>query len=116
MFESHHRPLAPRPVYYRRLAQGAGVAGLLIAVSLGIGVVGYHAVVGLPWLDALMNAAMILAGMGPVDPVRSAGGKWFASAYAIFSGVMFLSSVGVLLAPIVHRLLHRFHLDADRGR
>ncbi len=108
--------MASRGVYAGRLARGALVAGGLIAISLGIGVVGYHAFAGLPWLDSLVNASMILAGMGPVDPVRSDAGKWFESVYAIFSGVAFLTSVGVLLAPAVHRFLHRFHLEGGTNR
>ena len=90
------------------------MAILLIGGSLGIGIVGYHLFVGLGWLDALLNASMILTGMGPVDPVTTAGGKLFASAYALFSGVAFLTIVAVLLAPLIHRFLHRFHLELGR--
>ena len=84
---------------------------IILSICLGIGVVGYHALAGLPWLDALVNASMILGGMGPVDAVHSTGGKWFESLYALFSGVAFLTSVGVFVAPMVHRFLHRFHLE-----
>ena len=84
-----------------------------IAVALMIGVVGYHVFGGLGWLDSLLNASMILTGMGPVDHLGSDAGKWFASAYALFSGIVFLSSVGVLMAPLVHRFLHRFHLELE---
>ena len=103
MLEGRARPLAPRRVFYGRLLRSSVVALELLAVCLGIGVVGYHWLAGLHWLDALVNASMILAGMGPVDPVTTTGGKWFASLYAIFSGVMFLTSVGVMMAPAVHR-------------
>lgn len=72
---------------------------------------GYHLFAGLSWLDALVNASMILTGMGPVDQMTSVGAKLFASFYALFSGVAFLTIVAVLLAPAVHRFLHRFHLD-----
>ncbi len=112
MFERMHQPLAPPRVYLQRLMHGALAAGAIIGVSLALGVLGYHTLVGLPWLDALLNASMILGGMGPVDPVRTAAGKLFASAYALFSGVILLTSVGVLLAPAYHRIIHRFHLDA----
>jgi hypothetical protein len=91
---------------------GAFAFGIL-AVSLGIGVVGYHTLEGLPWLDALLNASMILGGMGPVDILKTDGGKLFASLYAIFSGVVFLVSVGVLVTPVAHRLFHALHLDLD---
>lgn len=83
---------------------------VLIGFSLGIGVLGYHYFSDLPWLDALLNASMILTGMGPVDPMKTDGAKWFASLYAIYSGVAFLSTVAVFLTPIVHRFLHKHHL------
>ncbi len=82
-----------------------------MAGSLGLGVLGYHLLGGLSWLDALVNASMILTGMGPVNVVATVAGKLFASFYALFSGVAFLTIVAVLLAPVVHRFLHRFHLD-----
>jgi len=87
------------------------VSLLLIIVSLIIGVLGYHYLNGLGWLDALVNASMILTGMGPVDPLKNNAAKWFASAYAIFSGVAFLSIIAVLLAPAVHRFLHKLHIE-----
>jgi hypothetical protein len=79
--------------------------------SLSIGTLGYHLIAGLDWLDAELNAAMILTGMGPVDPMKTPGAKIFASVYALFSGVVFLTSVGIVLAPVFHRVVHRFHLD-----
>ncbi len=82
-----------------------------MAGSLALGVLGYHLLAGLSWLDALVNASMILTGMGPVNPIETAAGKLFASLYALFSGVAFLTIVAVLLAPAVHRFLHRFHLE-----
>ena len=114
MFERKHLPLAPAHVYHRRMMQSAGLAGIVIGVSLVIGVVGYHIWGGLPWIDALVNASMILGGMGPVDPIRSTGGKWFESIYALYSGVTLLTSVGVLFAPQLHRFLHRFHLETQQ--
>lgn len=113
--EHHLEPLLPRRDFLRRQLRYTGVAVGLLVVSLGIGVLGYHGFEGLPWLDALLNASMILGGMGPVDPLRTSGGKVFASLYALFSGVVFLVSVGVLLTPLVHRILHRFHLEAQDG-
>lgn len=113
--EHRLEPLLPRRDFLRRQLRYTGLAAGLLIVSLGIGVLGYHGFEGLPWLDALLNASMILGGMGPVDPLRTSGGKVFASLYALFSGVIFLVSVGVLLAPLVHRVLHRFHLEAQDG-
>jgi hypothetical protein len=105
------RGLRPRAVFYRHLARNAALSGGLIAVCLGIGVAGYHYVAHLPWVDALLNASMILSAMGPVDPLCTTAAKFFASAYALFSGVAFITIVGILLAPVVHRFLHRFHLE-----
>jgi uncharacterized membrane protein len=102
----------------RRLAKNAlVVAGLLaVAVALGIGAAGYHTLNGLPWLDATLNAAMILTGMGPVDRLTTPEAKLFAIVYALFGGVFFLSMVAVLLAPLAQHLLHRFHLELDEHR
>lgn len=105
------KPIAPGPEFVRRLTRSAALAALLIAVSLGIGVVGYHWFARLAWIDAFLNASMILAGMGPVDPLPTPGSKLFAGTYALFSGVAFLSIVGLLMAPVLHRFLHRFHID-----
>ncbi len=101
--------------FLHRVARYACVAGALVAGSLGLGVAGYHVWGGLGWLDALVNAAMILTGMGPVDPINSTAGKLFESFYALFSGVAFLTIVAVLFAPVAHRFLHRFHLELDDG-
>jgi hypothetical protein len=105
--------LALRRTLIRRLARNSAFVGGLILVALGAGAAGYHVFAGLPWLDASLNAAMILTGMGPVSPVSTPAAKVFAIAYALFSGVFFLTMVAVLLAPGVQHLLHRFHLDLD---
>ena len=115
MFEHRHQPLVPTAVFLRRLARSGLAFVLLIGVSLAIGTAGYHWVAGLPWIDALLNASMILTGMGPVDRLESSGAKLFASGYSLFSGVAFLTSVGVLIAPIIHRVMHRFHLGLDEA-
>lgn len=113
MYEHKREPLLPLRRFYRRLLTH-GVIGLsAILASLGLGVLGYHDFERLPWLDSLLNASMILGGMGPVDRVQTAGGKVFASCYALFSGVVFLIVVAILMAPFVHRLFHRLHLEAD---
>ena len=113
MFEHYSKPLIPRAAYHRRLVGAAGLALLLIALSLGAGMVGYHAIEGLPWVDAFLSASMILSGMGPVGEPMSTAGKLFAGTYALYSGFVALICVGVLGAPVLHRFLHRFHIDED---
>jgi hypothetical protein len=114
VYEHHKQPLAKRSVFAKRLAMN-GVLGLaLLIFSLGIGMTGYHFLEGLSWIDSLLNASMILGGMGPVAPLQTAAGKLFASFYALYSGVILLASVGVLAAPILHRFMHRFHLQEDK--
>jgi hypothetical protein len=113
MFEHRSQPLLPRKVFVVRVLRSLTLAVSVIGLSLGLGVFGYHYWAELPWLDALLDASMILAGMGPVSELHTVGGKLFASFYALFSGVVFISSVAVLLAPVVHRFLHRFHLDLE---
>jgi len=110
-YEHKTEPLLPFRRFIARLMAHFSAGLLVIAGSLGLGVLGYHHFERLPWLDALLNASMILGGMGPVDPVRSTGGKAFASGYALFSGVVFLVVAGIIMAPAVHRLLHRLHFE-----
>ena len=113
MFEHRKHPLIPRGQFMLRVARfGAFGAGLLL-VSLGVGMVGYHVLEGQPWLDALVEASMLLGGEGPVGELRTPAGKVFASVYAIFSGTVFIVAVGVFAAPVYHRFLHRFHLELD---
>jgi hypothetical protein len=111
--EHRRQPLADRRIFLRRAARYLGLSLLIISGSLGIGVLGYHYTEGLSWLDSLLNASMILGGMGPVDAVHTTAGKWFASFYALFSGMVLLVAVGVLIAPVFHRFLHRFHLEIE---
>lgn len=114
-FEHMHEPLAPAAVVGRRLLASGAVTTLVLAGSLVLGMAGYHWLVGIPrWVDCLYSASMIMGGMGPVgpDPTTDAG-KIFASAYAVYSGVMLLASVGLLLSPLLHRLLHHFHIPSD---
>jgi len=100
-------------MFVRRMGRYLAISFAIIAASLGIGTLGYHFTEGLPWLDSLLNAAMILGGMGPVDRLVTTAGKWFASFYALFAGMVFLVAVGVLAAPVLHRFLHRFHIEID---
>ena len=109
-FEHHLQPLLPASEYYRRLAGSAGMAVAILAVSLALGMLGYHLSEHLTWTDSFLNASMILGGMGPVTELRTEAGKLFAGVYALYSGVIFLLAVGVLFAPVVHRIMHRFHL------
>ena len=99
-------------MFIRRVGRFAGTALLLVAVSWLIGILGYRLLEGMSWIDSTLNAAMILGGMGPVDPLHTDAGKLFASFYALFSGIIFLVSVGLIIAPVFHRLLHQFHLAA----
>jgi hypothetical protein len=112
----HHAPLLSRAAFLRRLARNLLLGLVFIAGSLLLGAAGYHGFAGLPWIDALLNASMILTGMGPVDPLTTPGAKLFATFYSLFSGVAFLSIVGVMVAPMVHRFLHRFHLDVEKAQ
>jgi hypothetical protein len=106
-----YAPLLPRKKFLHHVARSLRWAGLMVLGSLAIGVGGYHVFGRLSWLDALVNASMILTGMGPVDSIATTTGKLFESFYALFSGVAFLTIMAVILAPLVHRFLHRFHLD-----
>lgn len=114
-YEIRGEPLLPLKLFVPRLVRHVGAALLLIGASLGLGVLGYRYFQGLPWLDALLNASMILTGMGPVDRPATAAAKLFASAYALFSGVAFITGAGIGFAPLAHRLLHRFHLGEEDG-
>jgi hypothetical protein len=120
--ERRHEPLLPFRAFVRRLLRSVLAGLLIIAGSLGLGVLGYHWSGKLGWLDSLYNAAMILGGMGPVDDrgLRAPGAeKWFASFYSLYSGLALLVVVGVVFAPVYHRFLHHFHLaeeDEERTR
>jgi hypothetical protein len=111
MFESRRQPPIPHARFVRRVALSVVLSGAIAAVALSIGVLGYHFIAELPWIDALLNAAMILGGMGPVAELTSDAAKLFASAYALFSGLVFIMVVAVTLAPVMHRILHKFHMD-----
>ena len=113
MFESRTAPLAPRHVFLWRALKFFGLASVVIGVALAIGVLGYHLIAGFDWIDSLLNASMILGGMGPVGQLPSDEAKIFASFYALFSGLVFISVIGIVLAPAAHRALHLFHLDEE---
>ncbi len=113
MYERHYEPMIPRAQFFRRVFYHLLVAFGIISISLGFGILGYHIFENLSWLDSLLNASMILGGMGPVNVIVTVGGKWFASFYALFSGMIFLATAGIIVAPIAHRLLHFMHADPD---
>lgn len=111
MYENKRMPLLSRPDFARRMARHAVFALAFVAGSLAIGIAGYHWIEGMPFIDSLLNASMLLGGMGPVGDLHTVAGKLFASAYALFAGIGFLVVAGVLFAPVFHRFLHRFHLE-----
>ena len=111
MLERKYQKIAPFSVFMKRLVRFIGIAILLILMALCIGVAGYHWIAGLNWVDSLLNASMILGGMGPVDVLTAADAKIFASLYALFSGLVFIAVMGIIFSPIVHRMLHKFHVD-----
>lgn len=113
-YERRHEPLAPFHVFRHRLLVNAAFASAVIAGSLAIGVVGYHTVGKIDrWVDALYEASMILGGMGPVATLDSDAAKIFASLYALYSGVVLLASASVVISPVAHRILHKFHLETE---
>ncbi|HOW92255.1 MAG TPA: hypothetical protein PK883_08055 [Anaerolineaceae bacterium] len=114
-FEHRKQPLISRRQFLVRVVRHVLFGLVLLLISLGIGVLGYHFLENLSWVDALLNASMILGGMGPVNAIATTGGKIFASLYALFSGIVFLVVAGLMVAPVVHRLFHRMHLDDDQG-
>ncbi|MDZ4806684.1 MAG: hypothetical protein SGI96_00275 [Bacteroidota bacterium] len=111
MYEHRKQPLATKATFHLRVLKNIIIAIIIMAVCLIIGIVGYHYTDNIPWIDSLHNASMILSGMGPVVEIKSETGKIFSSAYALFSGVVFITNVGVILAPAVHRIFHRLHLE-----
>ena len=113
MFEHRHEELLPRSQFMRRQVQFTLIATGIIVGSLAIGMLGYHLLEGLPWIDAFLNAAMLMGGMGPLAPLTTDAGKLFAGVYALYCGLVLLISVGILAAPLFHRFLHYFHLEMD---
>ena len=110
-YERKHQKLAPFSVFLQRVAGAAGIACCIIAVVLVIGIAGYHWLDDLGWVDSLLEASMILGGMGPVNPLKNDAAKVFASLYALFSGLVLIGIMGIVLTPFVHRIMHTFHVD-----
>lgn len=112
-FEHRKEPLLPRSKFLWRLFRHAMLSLAFIVVSLVIGIIGYRHYEGMSWVDAYVNAAMILGGMGPIGELHTVGGKLFAGFYALYSGLIAIIAVGILAAPILHRFLHHFHMETD---
>ena len=114
MFEHRLMPLLPWPAFRARLQQTIVFGLSLILASLAIGMLGYHLIAKQSWPDSFLNAAMILSGMGPIGDLKSTGAKIFAGVYALYSGLALISIAGIVLAPIIHRFLHKFHIEAEQ--
>ena len=115
MYEPHHAPLLPRPEFLRRLRRHGRWALGVFAISIGIGMSGFHWLAREDWIDAYLDATMLLGGMGPVgkyDCCRA--GKIFAGLYALYAGVMFLGASALLIAPVLHRVIHKLRLDEEQ--
>ena len=113
LYERRNQPLLPRNEFIRRYLLHVTAAVAVVGGSLLIGVLGYHFLEGFSWIDSILNASMILGGMGPVNPLQTNAGKLFAAAYALFSGMIFLVITGLLFVPLFHRFLHHFHLETE---
>lgn len=113
-YESRQQPLLSIAAFAKRLAASCGAATIVIGLSLGAGMIGYRWLEGMAWIDAFLNASMILSGMGPLTTMHTWGGKLFAGIYALYSGLALIMAFGLIFAPVLHRVLHRFHLETER--
>lgn len=113
MYEHKKQPLLSRQQFFFRLGYNLLMSITILAISLLIGILGFHYLNGCTWIDAIHNSSMLLGGMGPVVEMTNTGAKLFSSAYALFCGVVFITNIGVLLAPVIHRILHRLHMEDD---
>ncbi len=111
VYERRQDQLAPRSIFIKRIIATMVVALALIAVALTIGIAGYHFIAGFNWVDSLLEASMILGGMGPVNSLPNDTAKIFASIYALFSGLIIIALMGIILSPVIHRVMHKFHVD-----
>jgi len=114
MYENKNSPVISRPAFFSRLGRHMSFAVLATAVALAFGMVGYHVLEDYSWLDSFLNASMILGGMGEVDPLKTNAGKIFAGLYALFSGLWMVTSMGIILAPVFHRIIHSFHQEQKK--
>jgi hypothetical protein len=111
---SRYAPLRPRREYFQRLFHSFSIGAALVIVSLTIGMVGYHGLESMSWLDSFLNASMIMSGMGPVATLKTDAGKLFAGCYALYCGLALITAAAIILTPVAHRFLHRFHLEDER--
>lgn len=111
LFEHRSQPVLPRSAFFKRLLLSTGAGVILVLLSLFAGMVGYHRLEDLSWIDAFLNAAMLLSGMGPLDQPKSDAGKLFAGSYALYSGFAVLIITAIVFGPVIHRLLHKLHVD-----
>ena len=111
MYEARHQPLLTRAGFYQRVALHVSIAVVLLGLSLAMGMVGYVTTERMPWMDAFLNTAMLLGGMGPVNPPVTSGGKLFAGLFALYAGLVFIVCAALVLTPVIHRVLHHFHVD-----
>jgi hypothetical protein len=110
-FERRKDKLAPVSIYVQRIAASLAIAIGLMLLALAVGIIGYHLIAGFNFVDSLLEASMILGGMGPVRELPNDAAKMFASIYALFSGVIFIALMGIILSPVAHRVMHKFHID-----
>lgn len=113
MYERRNEQLAPGSIFIKRIIASLVVALVVIALALSVGIAGYHFIAGYNWIDSLLEASMILGGMGPVNDLPNDASKVFASIYALFSGVIFIALMGIMLSPVAHRVMHKFHVDEE---
>ena len=111
MYERRHDQLAPRSVFVKRIVASLAVALAMIVIALLIGIAGYHYLAGFNLIDSLLEASMILGGMGPIKELPNDSAKIFASIYALFSGLLLIAMMGIILSPVIHRVMHKFHVD-----
>lgn len=111
MIKNQNGRLLPRHLFVKQFIEAIFIGWLIIALALGVGMLGYHHFENMTWVDAFVNASMILSGMGPLTPLVSNGGKIFAGFYALFSGLAFIIVLGIIFAPVLHRFFHKMHLS-----
>ena len=113
MFEHRSQPIISRKGFISRLLRHLATSLGLIFISLGVGVIGYHEMESMNWVDSFVNAAMLMGGMGPVGELQTPSGKLFAGIYALYCGLVFVIAAGIIFLPFIHRLLHKFHIKID---
>jgi hypothetical protein len=116
MYEPHSEPLLPSRQFLSRVARHGGISGVVLLFSLIIGTLGFHWLAQQEWIDAFLNSSMLLGGMGPVGEIKTVPGKLFASIYALYAGIVFIATAGLLVAPVLHRVLHKIRLEEAKQR